>query len=124
MASRLDDILKELSSLGAEKNLHLPDSCYQAFLYAEKEHRGGNLTGAAVLYKAVILSDIYLTLSAKAFRGLGEIAEANKDLPEAIRLFTVASCMDPKLGLDKKVKALQNALQGPSPRPADGRMAS
>jgi tetratricopeptide (TPR) repeat protein len=58
---------------------------------------------------------------AGALRALGELADIRDDVSEAIRLYRAAVEVDPKIGVSKRLAALERSQSNPRGRKLPGR---
>ena len=58
---------------------------------------------------------------AGALRALGELADIREDVSEAIRLYRAAVALDPKIGVTKRLAALERTQTNPRGRKLPGR---
>jgi tetratricopeptide (TPR) repeat protein len=82
--------------------------------------RGANdLDGARDAFEQAIRSAVQplsLASMAGAIRALGELADIRDDAAEAIRLYRRALELDPKIGVTKRLKALERLQANPGAR--------
>lgn len=82
-----------------------PDSGYQAMDWAEKARAAGDTVEALRLLRIACGVDISESQKARAYRVVGEIAEAEGRYLEALDSYRVAMKLNPKIGLKRKLDA-------------------
>jgi tetratricopeptide (TPR) repeat protein len=82
--------------------------------------RGANdLDGAREAFERALGStDGALSASSRAgaFRALGELADVSDDVAEAIRLYRTSLELDPRIGVRKRLRALERLQADPAAR--------
>lgn len=86
-------------------------SPYEAISLGEINRMMGKLEAARRCFQAAADSDIAPSFRAKAYRSLGEIAETSGDEQIALLRYRQAHSLYPKIGVKRKIAALQQAWQ-------------
>lgn len=84
-----------------------PRTPYDAINYAENARRGGDYVAAERWFRLAAKCDIAPSYRATAYRALGEIAERDGRITDALNSFEKAISLFPKVGLKRKLALLQ-----------------
>jgi len=84
-----------------------PASPYEALSWAEAERQEGRFSIAGRWYRVAAEADIAAPYRAKAYRGLGELAEDDERPKEALNLYERALTLDANVGVKRKIQLLR-----------------
>lgn len=83
-----------------------PASPYEALYLGEAELEAGRFSVAERWLRVAAEADITVSYRAKAYRGLGELAESDGRAAEALELYRKALKLDARVGVKRKVELL------------------
>jgi tetratricopeptide (TPR) repeat protein len=84
-----------------------PASPYEALSLAEAERQAGRSSIAERWFRVAAEADIAASYRAKAYRGLGELAEDGERPKDALDLYERALTLDANVGVKRKIQLLR-----------------